>query len=359
MGSSRLPGKVLADLAGRPVLWHVIRRVRQARRVDEVIVATSISQADDPLERFCIETGMKLIRGSEHDVLDRFYQTAVAFQAERIVRLTADCPLIDPDVMDRVIGAHGSGVFDYVSNVIHYTYPDGLDVEVFSMRAMAQAWREAVKPADREHVTPYLRFSNRFRTCNLTHDPDLSHHRWSIDEPADLEFIRRIYAAFDGSHKFRLPDILDLLSRRPELQRLQTNCILNEGYYKSLYAQADASAGDHIRIEGCNPGPIDYTRPSAEPGSEALGRRLQDGFNALAKHAGLGHRFACIGDPVHSELRCTDGDVYLFRREAAKRGVIIQDCHHMTRAHDVAAIEETLAAYAAVLKTLAVESLAC
>jgi spore coat polysaccharide biosynthesis protein SpsF (cytidylyltransferase family) len=351
MASSRFPGKVLADLAGHPMLWHVVRRVRLARRVDEVVVATSVSPADDPLAGFCDGAGIALFRGNENDVLDRVYQAAAAHHADTVVRITADCTLIDPDVMERVLTVHASDEYDYVSNVIHYTYPDGLDVEAMSVQALAQAWRNAMKPSDREHVTPYLRFSGRFHTRNVAHDPDLSHHRWTIDEPADLEFVRGIYAEFGAARDFRIPDILDLLARRPELQRLQRQSIVNDGYYKSLYSQADdkpCRAAD-MRTHAL----IDYTLPNAEPASAALGRRLQDGFNALAKHAGLAHRFECIGDPVCSELRSDERDGQRFREEAARLGIFVDDHHHLTSAHDVTAIEETLVAYAAVFKRLA------
>jgi spore coat polysaccharide biosynthesis protein SpsF (cytidylyltransferase family) len=234
MASSRLPGKVLADLAGHPVLWQVVQRVRRASRLDKVIVATSTSRTDDSVAQFCNDAAIDLFRGSENDVLDRVYQAALAHHADTVVRVTADCPLIDPDVIDCVLAVHASGAYDYVSNVIHYTYPDGLDVEAMSMQTLARAWREAVRPSDREHVTPYVRFSNRFHTFNVAHDPDLSRHRWTIDEPADLEFVRRIYEALHRSLDFRMADILDLLARRPELQQLQGPGIINEGYYKSL-----------------------------------------------------------------------------------------------------------------------------
>ncbi|HMF14076.1 MAG TPA: NTP transferase domain-containing protein, partial [Gemmataceae bacterium] len=142
MGSSRLPGKALADLAGRPVLWHVVQRVQRARRADEVVVATSTSPADDPIDYFCTRAGIPVFRGSEIDVLDRVYQAARERPADAVVRITGDCPLIDPAVIDRVLENYAGGDYDYVSNVIHYTYPDGMDVEVLSMMALARAWRE-------------------------------------------------------------------------------------------------------------------------------------------------------------------------------------------------------------------------
>jgi spore coat polysaccharide biosynthesis protein SpsF (cytidylyltransferase family) len=234
MASSRLPGKVLADLMGYPVLWHVVQRVHRASRVDQVIVATSKAPSDDSVARFCADSGIDLFRGSEHDVLDRFHQAAAAYGAETIVRITADCPLIDPDVIDHVLEVYASGAYEYVSNVIHYSYPDGLDVEAMSSQTLARVWREAVRPSDREHVTPYVRFSNRFRTFNLAHNPDLSHHRWTIDELADLIFVRLIYEALGHLPDFRMADILELLASRPALQQFQGPGVINEGYYRSL-----------------------------------------------------------------------------------------------------------------------------
>jgi len=166
MGSSRFPGKTLADLAGRPMLSRVVERVSQSRAIDKVVVATSIAVGDDPIAEFCAKEGVLCFRGSEDDVLDRFYRAAKEHGADVVVRITADCPLIDAAVIDRVVERFQSGDCDYASNVLHYTYPDGLDTEVFSMAALAEAWREAKKPSEREHVTPYLRWGRR-RVVNV------------------------------------------------------------------------------------------------------------------------------------------------------------------------------------------------
>jgi glutamate-1-semialdehyde 2,1-aminomutase/spore coat polysaccharide biosynthesis protein SpsF len=242
MASTRLPGKVLADLAGRPMLARVVERVRWAASVERVVVATSTSPADDAVARFCAHSGVACFRGAEHDVLDRFCQAARAHEADTVVRITADCPLLDPEVIDRVVGALRRDDADYASNVNPPTYPDGLDVEAFTFAALARAWEQARTPAEREHVTPYLRHSGRFRTSNVSHHTDLSRHRWTVDEPADLEFVRAVYERFNGSAAFGLEDVLAYLASEPGLAGAEGRFIANEGYYRSLYQQAVAGA---------------------------------------------------------------------------------------------------------------------
>jgi glutamate-1-semialdehyde aminotransferase/spore coat polysaccharide biosynthesis protein SpsF (cytidylyltransferase family) len=239
MGSSRLPGKTIADVAGRPLLLHVVERVQRARRVDKVVVATTDQSSDDPIATLCQLAGIQYFRGSEDDVLDRFYRTAQANTADIVVRITADCPLIDPAVIDKVIARFQVGDCDYVSNVLRYTYPDGLDTEAFSFAALERAWREAKKPSEREHVTPYLR-AEKFRMANVESESPvpLGKYRWTVDIPADLEFVRRIYEAFSGNNDFGYQDLFHLLRERPELATIQADTITNEGYYKSLYQQA-------------------------------------------------------------------------------------------------------------------------
>src|ERR1017187_648665 len=191
IGSTRLPGKVLADILGHPMLWRVVDRVRQAQKVDQVIVATTSATRDDALAEFCQAHQIECFRGDEQDVLDRYFQAARKSGATTIIRITADCPLIDPGVIDRVVGIYQQGGFDYVSNTIEVTYPDGLDTEVFSFASLEQAWQEATKTSEREHVTPYLRTSGKFQVRNVENDLGLPlfEHRWTVDEPADLEFV--------------------------------------------------------------------------------------------------------------------------------------------------------------------------
>lgn len=248
MGSRRLPGKTLADLLGRPMLARVVDRVRQARTVDRVVVATSNGAADDKIAEFCWSEKILCFRGSEDDVLDRFYGAATEHDADVVVRITADCPLIDPGVMERVIERFRRGDCDYATNALRYTYPDGLDTEVFSMAALEQAWREARKQSEREHVTPYLR-SGKFRVVNVESDVPLEkRQRWTVDHPADLEFVRGVYSAFGGKTDFTYQDVMQLLKERPQLAATQTETITNEGYYSSLYQQARAGAAPKLRL---------------------------------------------------------------------------------------------------------------
>ena len=239
MGSSRLPGKVLLDLAGRPVLWHGVSRVRQARRIDRLLVATTDQATDEPIRRFCAERGIACFGGSEQDVLDRFVQAARfagATETDGIVRITADCPLIDPEVIDQVVTLFLESGADYVSNVQPPTFPDGLDVEVFRYAALLEAWREAKLVSEREHVTPYLRnHPEKFAARNLTHDRDLSTLRWTLDEAADYDLLRRVVSALERRKTaFRLADVLQVLAEHPEWQELNRDFARNEGYAKSL-----------------------------------------------------------------------------------------------------------------------------
>jgi glutamate-1-semialdehyde aminotransferase/spore coat polysaccharide biosynthesis protein SpsF (cytidylyltransferase family) len=244
MASTRLPGKVLAEIDGHPMIWHVVQRARRATTLDDLIVATSDDSANDPFVDYCAANGIPCVRGSEQDVLDRYYQTASKAAADIVVRLTADCPLIEPSVIDRLVKAFRAGGYDYVSNTIRYTYPDGLDAEVFSFAALEQAWKEARQPAEREHVTPYIVASGRFRTHNVENDRDLStlNYRWTVDEPTDLEFVRQVYAELAHIPEFGVNDVLDLLERKPALLKRQGHAVMNEGYYRTLYEQAPRGA---------------------------------------------------------------------------------------------------------------------
>jgi glutamate-1-semialdehyde-2,1-aminomutase len=242
MASTRLPGKVLADIAGRPMLWHVVKRVALAGNVNRVVVATSNEPSDDTIAQFCEQQHFDCFRGSEHDVLDRFYHAAQSAAAQTVVRITADCPLIDPRVINKVIARYGDGDCDYVTNTLRYTYPDGLDTEVCSLHALEIAWREAHLPTDREHVTSYLRNSGRFRVANVEYENILpvAGWRWTVDEPQDLAFVRAVYGRL-WSHPqccFFLEDIVQLLQREPTLVSTNKGIVRNHGYYKSLSNEA-------------------------------------------------------------------------------------------------------------------------
>jgi spore coat polysaccharide biosynthesis protein SpsF (cytidylyltransferase family) len=241
MGSSRLPGKVLADIAGEVMLGRVVARLQRSRNVNHIVVATTDTDLDDAVEQFCQQRCWAFFRGSEADVLDRYYRTAKAFQADAIVRVTADCPLIDPEVVDRVVATYLAGDCDYASNTLVCTYPDGLDTEVFSSIALEVAWYEARRKTDREHVTPYLRSSGRFRLRNVECElgRSLHHLRWTVDEPGDLEFVRAIYARLGAKSDFTWREVMSLLDLDPSLAELNGELVRNAGYYRS-FAQEPA-----------------------------------------------------------------------------------------------------------------------
>lgn len=248
MSSTRLPGKIMADIAGRPMLWHVVNRVNQAKMVDKVVLATTTEKADDSVADFCAANGITCFRGSEMDVLDRFYWAARENLAHAVVRITSDCPLTDPDVIDRVVTEFQESGSDYAANCIRYTYPHGLDVEVFTFEVLEKAWREAKKPTEREHVTPYIRFSNRFTVRRVEQNKDLSSHRWTVDESADLEFVRQVYAHFAPKRNFRLKDVLGLLRDKPELSEINRGIIMHEAYYRSIYQQAASGRARRLNV---------------------------------------------------------------------------------------------------------------
>ena len=250
MGSSRLPGKSLAEIEGRPMLWRVIDRTKRATLVDRVVVATSTAAADDAIEKMCQEIGIPCHRGSENDVLDRFYHAARAEKAAQVVRITADCPLIDPEVVDRVVRRFQRGDLDYASNAMVRTYPDGLDTEICSFSALERAWHESTKSAEREHVTPYLR-SGKFRTANVENNATslYQHYRWTVDEAEDLEFIRAVYKGFRDREIFKMKDILELIEKNPSLAKMNSDIVSNVGYYKSLFEDAHAEAAPRRTIE--------------------------------------------------------------------------------------------------------------
>jgi glutamate-1-semialdehyde 2,1-aminomutase/spore coat polysaccharide biosynthesis protein SpsF len=236
MGSSRLPGKVLADIGGDSMLGRVVDRTRLSKSVSSVVVATSTASPDDAIAEFCARRDCAVYRGGETDVLDRYFQAAKAHRADVVVRITADCPLIDPAIIDRIVGAYCKGGCDYASNTLVCTYPDGLDVEVFSRQALAIAHREARRQSDREHVTPYLRSSRRFRLRNVDCElgRSLQHLRWTVDEPQDLAFVRAVYARLGGRPDFSWREVLALLDAEPSLAELNSEPVRNAGYYRSF-----------------------------------------------------------------------------------------------------------------------------
>jgi spore coat polysaccharide biosynthesis protein SpsF len=245
VSSSRLPGKVLKPILGVPMILRQAERVRRAVEVDRLLVATSVDPSDDPLAELCAGNGIECFRGSLDDVLDRFYRAARPFSPDHVVRLTGDCPLADPKLIDSVISFHRGGEYDYVSNALEPTFPDGLDVEVCRFPSLEQACREANLPSEREHVTPFLYHRpERFRIGSYKGDVDLSRLRWTVDEPDDFELVTRIYGElYPVRRDFTTGDILSLLERKPDLKTLNTHHRRNEGLERSLEADRQHRKG--------------------------------------------------------------------------------------------------------------------
>ncbi len=270
MSSSRLPGKVLQDVAGKPILQHMLERVRNAKSLDGIIVATTTDPSDDILENFCKKLAVPCFRGSLPDVLDRYYQAAAKFQADVIVRLTADCPLIDPEVLELTLAVFqghslvniipirsqlpgnpspGAFPFDFVANRLpppwKRTLPIGLDVEVCSFESLHRAWKTAQETYQREHVMPYLyegvsfqassssqhqgwyvesgTTPRGFRVALLNHIPDYGSLRWTVDTPADLEFVRQVYNRFEHQPGFGWKEIITMLENEPGLASINAD----------------------------------------------------------------------------------------------------------------------------------------
>ncbi len=243
VSSTRLPGKVLKSILGEPMLFRQIERIKRSRLIQTLIVATSVDPSDDALADACMKRGQAYRRGSLADVLDRFYQTALPFAPEHVVRLTGDCPLADPLVIDLVIQHHLDGGYDYTSNALEPTYPDGLDVEIVRFSCLAEAWREAVLPSQREHVLPFIHQQpNRYRLGSVVNAVDFSALRWTVDEPADFELVSHIYnALYPSNPAFSTDDILAFLKSNPELCSMNSCFMRNEGYTESLKKDAGSA----------------------------------------------------------------------------------------------------------------------
>jgi spore coat polysaccharide biosynthesis protein SpsF len=225
MSSTRLPGKVLLDLGDRSVLSRMVERVKQSRMVTRVVVATTIDPTDDPIVKLCQDEKIDVFRGSLPDVLDRYYQAAVLYHADIVVRLTGDCPLIDPQLIDQTIQLMIDQKADFSCNRLpppfHRTYPIGLDVEVCSMPALTFAWHVADEKHDREHVLPYLyEVKGRFNVVQLDHTEDLGSLRWTLDTPEDYVLLQEVINRLDGSNEFTWLDVLELFKKDPELAHI-------------------------------------------------------------------------------------------------------------------------------------------
>lgn len=234
-GSSRLPNKVLLPIKGKTVLEHIYSRLKHCKKIDEIVIATSFDSSDKNIVNLCIKNNFKFYRGSLDDVLDRYYSTARHFKADIIVRITGDCPVIDPIIVDEVISNFKNGNFDIYT--LSGEFPDGLDCQVFSFKALEISWKQATLPSDREHVGAYIEKTKPelFNIGGLNKFQNLSHHRWTLDEMNDYIFLKEIYSRlYKKKEIFLTDDILKLLKKEPHLTKINLGIKRNEGYLKSL-----------------------------------------------------------------------------------------------------------------------------
>ena len=236
--STRLPNKVLLPLNGKTVIENVIDRVKRAKLVTKTILATSTDPSDDGLAKLCEEKGIEVFRGSLNDCLDRFYQAAKQYQADVIVRITGDCPLIDPEIIDKALNEHINKKNDFTCTAFRHseTFPDGEDVDILSFNALERSWKEAEVEYQREHITQYITANqDQFQISNIENNEDLSGKRWTLDEPNDYEFIKAVYAGLgENSNDFSMKDILKYLAQHPEIEELNQDIERNAGLIKSI-----------------------------------------------------------------------------------------------------------------------------
>ena len=224
MTSTRLPGKVMKEVLGKPLLEYQFERLQRVKEADELIIATTNNDSDQPIVELCKRLGIAYYCGSEEDVLSRYYEAATQLGADVIVRVTSDCPLIDPSIVDRVIKLYKDkrDNYDYVSNTLTRSYPRGMDTEVFSYKVLEEAFINAKEKPEREHVTPYICWQpERYRLGNVSHHEDQSRHRWTVDQIEDFLLIENIIKALypDKPH-FNMTDVLDILKENPEWLKL-------------------------------------------------------------------------------------------------------------------------------------------
>lgn len=236
LGSTRLPGKVLLKIMDKTILEYLIERVKKAKNVEDIIIATTTKEEDLDIINLAHRLQVNTFRGSENDVLDRFYQAAKTFNVKHVVRITADCPFMDSNIIDDVVCCYFESSADYCSNVSERTFPDGEDVEVFSFATLEYAWRNANLASEREHVTPYIRnHPNIFKIANFKHKIDFSKKRWTLDRKEDFKFIKAILEGlYPINPDFHMEDILKFLEHNPHLEDINRNIKLNEGYLKSI-----------------------------------------------------------------------------------------------------------------------------
>lgn len=235
IGSKRLPNKVMAPIGGKPMIWHIINRLKHVKSAEQTILLTTKKHEDEVLIRIAKKHDILSFRGPTNDVLKRYFLCAEKFHADPIIRITGDCPLVDPYLIDEMISFYHSHEYDYVSNTLNPTYPDGLDVEIFSFKTLQRIEKITTKKSDREHVTAFIiKNKSRFKTYNFTNKTDMSALRWTVDEKQDLQLVRIIYSLMPTNEIFSSKNVFRLFEKNPELSKINQYIIRNEGYIKSL-----------------------------------------------------------------------------------------------------------------------------
>ena len=232
-GSSRFPSKVFAEIDGKPLIWHVVNRLKLAKTIDQIIVATTVNPLDDALEQWCKENQVSCFRGNEADVLNRYYEAACAFPSDVVVRITADDPFKEPEVIDAVVRKVTDEHYDAATNNNPPSFPEGLDCEAFTFEALRQAETTSNDAFEREHVTQYFyHHPEMFKIANVSSDKQLSHLRWTIDTKADLEMVNAIYSHRAKSNELiRMPEILAILEQHPEICQINAS-VARSAMYK-------------------------------------------------------------------------------------------------------------------------------
>lgn len=235
MSSTRLPGKVLRELCDRPMIEVILDRTQMCKAIDSVVVATTVDSSDDVLVNWLKHKQIPIFRGSVSDVLDRFYKCAEVYEADIVIRVTADDPLKDAEIIQEALDLIlESDDLDYVSNTINPTYPEGLDIEVIKFTALQRAALEASLASDREHVTPYIwRNPDKFNLRSFHMTPDLSSWRWTVDKPQDLTFMNCVFNSFGSNHLISYRDVIQLIRENPSMQTINSGTMRNEGYLMS------------------------------------------------------------------------------------------------------------------------------
>ncbi|MHA7733139.1 cytidylyltransferase domain-containing protein [Nitrosopumilus sp. S6] len=234
-GSSRLPRKVLSKIQSKTMIWHVINRAKKIKNIDQIVLATSSHSSDRILVKIAKNEKIFSYTGSEKDVLDRFYNASQEFDADPIIRITADCPLIDPNLISKMLSFFQENKFDFIANNINPTFPDGLDASIFSFSTLEKTWKKAKLRSEREHVVPYMiKQNSNFKIFSYENSTDLSHYRWTVDEKDDLIFVRKIFRLLKPNFLFSTKDILKIIKQNPNLLKINSGITRDEGYKKSL-----------------------------------------------------------------------------------------------------------------------------